>query len=309
MPGLRVHRGDHPVRGDLAGDPPPPVGPVGALGGFHVLPGHQRQQRQRRRAPASSSSGLGERRHQRVRVVDQRRHQRVLARPGRPSRSAAYPGRGSRARCTPPRSASAAPGTCRPTRRIAEISWVMVSWVATASARIVESTARRRRPASTPVCLDHLPDRVVDPVRPLRLRHPPPPVHQRRRVEPRHPAATARRPPSTADHTGPPRRTPDPTARAAPATSAPPPSGSPATTDARSWRTGPRTPHPGTPRARCAARNANMLPAATRCPTTCPASHNSRSARSTPCTQRSSQTGTARASATPTARPGFSAPS
>ena len=28
----------------------------------------------------------------------------------------------------------------------------MVSWVATASARIVESTARRRRPFSTPVC-------------------------------------------------------------------------------------------------------------------------------------------------------------
>ena len=29
----------------------------------------------------------------------------------------------------------------------------MVSWVATASARIVESTARRRRPFSTPVCV------------------------------------------------------------------------------------------------------------------------------------------------------------
>ena len=31
------------------GDPPPPVAPVGALGGFHVLPGHQRQQRHRGR--------------------------------------------------------------------------------------------------------------------------------------------------------------------------------------------------------------------------------------------------------------------
>ena len=47
---------------------------------------------------------------------------------------------------------SAAPGTTRATRRIAATSWVMVSWVATASARIVESTARRRRPFSTPVC-------------------------------------------------------------------------------------------------------------------------------------------------------------
>ena len=47
---------------------------------------------------------------------------------------------------------SAAPGTSRATRRIAAISWVTVSWVATASARIVESTARRRRPVTTPVC-------------------------------------------------------------------------------------------------------------------------------------------------------------
>ena len=46
---------------------------------------------------------------------------------------------------------SAAPGTSRATRRIAETSWVTVSWVATASAKIVESTARRRRPRGTPV--------------------------------------------------------------------------------------------------------------------------------------------------------------
>ena len=47
---------------------------------------------------------------------------------------------------------SAAPGTSRATRRIAETSWVTVSWVATASAKIVESTARRRRPFRIPVC-------------------------------------------------------------------------------------------------------------------------------------------------------------
>jgi hypothetical protein len=35
---------------------------------------------------------------------------------------------------------------------MAETSWVTVSWVATASAKIVESTARRRRPAKIPVC-------------------------------------------------------------------------------------------------------------------------------------------------------------
>jgi hypothetical protein len=41
---------------------------------------------------------------------------------------------------------SAAPGTSRATRRIAEISWVTVSRMATASARIVDSTAWCRRP-------------------------------------------------------------------------------------------------------------------------------------------------------------------
>ena len=45
----------------------------------------------------------------------------------------------------------AAPGTSRITRRIAAISCVTVSCEATASARIVESTARRRRPARIPV--------------------------------------------------------------------------------------------------------------------------------------------------------------
>ena len=46
---------------------------------------------------------------------------------------------------------SAAPGTSRPTRRIAPMSWVTVSWVATASSRTVESSARRVLPVSTPV--------------------------------------------------------------------------------------------------------------------------------------------------------------
>ena len=47
---------------------------------------------------------------------------------------------------------SAAPGTFRPARRVAETSWVTVSWVATTSARMVESTARRRRPLRIAVC-------------------------------------------------------------------------------------------------------------------------------------------------------------
>jgi hypothetical protein len=46
---------------------------------------------------------------------------------------------------------SAAPGTSRATRRTAETSWVTVSCVATASAKMVESTARRQRPLKIPV--------------------------------------------------------------------------------------------------------------------------------------------------------------
>jgi hypothetical protein len=46
-PGVGVHGGDHPVRSDLMGDAPPPVGPIGVLGRFHVLPGDECQQRVR----------------------------------------------------------------------------------------------------------------------------------------------------------------------------------------------------------------------------------------------------------------------
>jgi hypothetical protein len=47
---------------------------------------------------------------------------------------------------------SAVPGTSRATRRAVETSCVTVSCVAAASTRMVESTARRRRPRKTPVC-------------------------------------------------------------------------------------------------------------------------------------------------------------
>ena len=46
---------------------------------------------------------------------------------------------------------AAAPGTSRQTRRIAAISWVTVSWVATASSSTTESSARIALPCSTPV--------------------------------------------------------------------------------------------------------------------------------------------------------------
>jgi hypothetical protein len=47
VPGSGVNGGDHPVRGDLPGNPPPPVGPVRVIGRFHVLPGDEGKQRVR----------------------------------------------------------------------------------------------------------------------------------------------------------------------------------------------------------------------------------------------------------------------
>ena len=78
---------------------------------------------------------------------------------------------------------SAAPGTTRATFRMAAISWVTVSWVATASSNTVESTQRFLRPAKIPVCAITSATAFEHPVRALRGRDPLPPVHQRGRVE------------------------------------------------------------------------------------------------------------------------------
>ena len=106
MPGLGVHRADHPVRGDLPGDPPPPVGPVRVLGGLHVLPGDQRQQPQRvrRRLVPLRRARAGERVQHRQRVVHQVADtscllgRRVIPVDGRLARLACSPA------CTPARS-------------------------------------------------------------------------------------------------------------------------------------------------------------------------------------------------------------
>ena len=79
VPGVGVDGGDHPVRRDLAGDPPPPVGAVGALGGLDVLAGDQRQQRHRlgRLARPSRRVARVEPGQHRQRVADQRVDQLV----------------------------------------------------------------------------------------------------------------------------------------------------------------------------------------------------------------------------------------
>jgi hypothetical protein len=70
--GLGVDGGEHPILGDLAGDPPG-AWPITL---FDVLAGHQRQQRDRL-GLLSLQLKVGDRRKHRQRVVDQPRHQRL----------------------------------------------------------------------------------------------------------------------------------------------------------------------------------------------------------------------------------------
>ena len=169
--------------GDPAGDAPPPVGAVGALGRFDVLPGHQRQQRQRLRCPLVQAPP---RRSASMIVLAS-----LTSAETRASRAAlssqairGLPGSSQSWAWHAAAISSAAPGTSRRTRRTAAISWVTVSWVATASSRTTESNARRVLPLSTPVCAITCPDRVEDPLRTVRGAQPVAPHRQRRRVEP-----------------------------------------------------------------------------------------------------------------------------
>lgn len=149
VPGVRIHGGDHPVRCDLPGDTPPPVGAVRILGRFHVLPGDQCQQRIRIGRPALQRLGI-DGGQQRQRIGDQRRNQPIpgiLVTP----RDVRF----SRTRVVIPVSVGGQQflpaGTSWPKRRIPAISCVMVSCLATASSRTVESTPRRRLPFRMPV--------------------------------------------------------------------------------------------------------------------------------------------------------------
>jgi hypothetical protein len=77
VPRLGVADRDHPVFGHLAGDPSPPIGAIRPVSGLHVLPGDQRQQPHRRGSLLAQLPVL-QGSHQRVRVIYQGRHQRVL---------------------------------------------------------------------------------------------------------------------------------------------------------------------------------------------------------------------------------------
>ena len=222
VPGIGVDSRDHPVFGDLAGDLPPPVGPVTALGGLHVLPGHQRQQRQRRGGRLVQLR-VRERTDQRVRVVDQDRDQRVLR--GRvvpvdlrlARRGVVVAGAHGRDLLR-----RTGHGPRHPPHRGDQLGDRVLG------GHRIGQDRRVHRPAPSaledPGLLDHLLDRVVDPVRPCRLRDPLAPVHQGGRVEPRVIQRSRRSRPSTARRTGPPQRSPGPNSHAAPARSSPRPS-------------------------------------------------------------------------------------
>ena len=134
------HRND-PVGGDFFGHPP---GPVAGL--FDILAGHQGQQPERA-CRLRLSWRLGESTDDGEGIFDQAVDQGCLG-------HRVVPGDDRLAGRVVIMSADgdfSGTGDYPPARRTAAMSWVTVSWVATASSSKVESSARRAFPLSTPV--------------------------------------------------------------------------------------------------------------------------------------------------------------
>ncbi len=183
MPRLAVHGADHPVRGNLPRDPPPPIRPVASLGRFHVLPGDQRQkpQRVRRRLVPLRRARANEGIQHRQSVIHQVADQALL-----------------RGRVVPVDVRLARPGVTQLARRrdhlagaghhprhLADRGHQLGDGVLGGD-RVVEHR-RVHAPlppaAQDPGLRDDLGHRVEHPVRAVRLRDPLAPVHQRRRVK------------------------------------------------------------------------------------------------------------------------------
>src|SRR4051794_1825255 len=175
-------------------------------------------------------------------------------------------------------------GTVRATRRMAAISWVTVSWVATASSRTVESNARRALPRTAPVAATT--SRTASNTRCGRCE-----AASRRRQYVNTVGWNA------AAVTGSPhaafQRRSNVTASAASRSDSPCSACSTSTVATTSAGTDGR-PRPdrnkssnmlsGNSSPRCAARNANTLPTASRCPANDSTSSNSRCGSLRPCT-------------------------
>jgi hypothetical protein len=182
VPGVGVDRRDHPIRSHPTSDPPPPVGAVGPLGRFDILPGDQRQQPQRLPGPVTEL-GVGQGADDRAGVVDQRRHQRragplVVPRDRRLARIViVVPGALAR---DDPRGAGHHPA------HLADRGDQLRHGVLSGDRIIEHHRVQRppRLPAQHPGLVNHRPDRVEDPVRPIRASQPTPPIRQRGRMEP-----------------------------------------------------------------------------------------------------------------------------
>jgi len=171
---LRIDGGDHPILGDLAGDPPGPR----PITRFDILAGHQRQQRDRL-GLLIVQVDLADRLEHRQRVIHQPRHQRL---PG----LGVVPG---------------AVGLAWPVIVVRPHLDLTCPWHQPAHPadrrdqladrvlggdRVLQEGGVQHPPAPPlehPGRLDHLADGVKDPPRPLRGPQARPPVHQHRGVE------------------------------------------------------------------------------------------------------------------------------
>jgi hypothetical protein len=187
MAGIRVDDRDDPVRGDGARDAPAPVAPIGALGGFDVLTGDQRQQRHRLGLlglePLVPGVARFEPGQHRERVVDQHRDQLVTG-------LGVVPGDlgFARAGVVMPRGpgrddlGGATDLAGDPADRGDQLGHGVL-----AGDRVIQDRRIQRPPGLArhrPALADDLADHLEDPLRAGRGRQAAPPIGQRRRVEP-----------------------------------------------------------------------------------------------------------------------------
>ena len=296
VPGVRVDRGDHPVRGRPSGRsatarrsrpsprparrparPPAPATPPPAPPRSYAC------------SPSRPCAGqdLARRQllQQRQSVVDQRRHQLLAGLARRPRQCPASRHGRSRSRCTPTRSARrAGHNPPDPAHRGDQLGHGVLP-----GHRVIEHRGVQRPPGLAPHHPgrdDHLTDRVEDPVRrasrrpagaaktstssdgtPASLTANPTAAFHRRSNVTASAACRSDSPCKRLQHQH--RRDHAPAAHSA----APAPTG-----------TDPRTSTRGNNRERCSARNANTLPAGSRCPATDSTSSSSRCESDAPCT-------------------------
>ena len=182
MAGVRVDGRDHPIRGDLPGDPPPPIRPIGTVRRFHVLTGDQRQQRDRVLLPLIKIGTL-QGTQDRVRVGHEAGDQFVTGRLVIP-RDIRLPW--LRVIMTLQRRDDRGGGGDL-AGDPADLGDQLRDGVLPGHRVVQDRGIQRppRLPRDRTGLADHIPHRVEDPVRSIRRGQPSPPIRQRRRVKPR----------------------------------------------------------------------------------------------------------------------------